>query len=67
MVELSDAEFTLRLRLHLGQSEYGQRPIVALIRNPDGSINRDATLALPCYQNLKDTMLTSAAGATLEK
>lgn len=67
MTEISDAEFTLKLRSYLGQFKDGHKPVVPLIKNPDGSINRVATLALPCYQNFKDVPLTSDAPTTLEQ
>jgi len=31
------------------------KPVVPLFKNDDGSINRDKTLALPCYMSLSHT------------
>jgi len=46
----TDADFKEQLRAYLTHSSEGRKPIVALIRNGDGSIDREKTLALPCYQ-----------------
>lgn len=54
MQQLTDAEFTSRLRSHLSQSKEGIKPVVPLIKNADGTINREETLSLPCYQNFTD-------------
>ncbi len=53
--EITDAAFKEQLRSYLAQFSEGRKPIVALIRNADGSIDREKTLALPCYQGLVKT------------
>jgi hypothetical protein len=50
----SDEDFIAALTAHLATSSEGRKPIVPLIKNADGSINREKTLALPCYQNLTE-------------
>lgn len=59
----TDLEFTATLRSYLGQFSQSRKPIVPLIRNPDGTIDREKTLALPCYQNFN----TETAAAILPK
>jgi hypothetical protein len=51
---MTDAEFKARLTTYLAQFAEGHKPIVPLIKNADGTINREETLALPCYQNISD-------------
>ena len=53
MNDLTDADFISQLRSHLATSK-GGHPIVPLIKNADGVINREETLALPCYQNFQE-------------
>ena len=52
---MTDADFTATLTAYLAQFSEGHQPIVPLFRNDDGSIDRDKTLALPCYLNLART------------
>ncbi len=49
---MTDADFTAILTAHLAQFSEGHQPIVPLFKNSDGSIDRDKTLALPCYMDL---------------
>lgn len=49
MEQLTDAEFLARLTAYLTQFSEGSEPTVPLFRNDDGSINREKTLALPCF------------------
>jgi hypothetical protein len=50
---ISDDIFLARLAAYLGQSADGPKPETPVFRNEDGSINREKTLALPCYWNFK--------------
>ena len=45
----TDAEFIAALTAYLLQFSEGQEPAIPLFKNGDGSINREKTLALPCY------------------
>jgi hypothetical protein len=45
----TDDEFTASLTAYLAQFSAGQDPVVPLFKNDDGSINREKTLALPCF------------------
>jgi hypothetical protein len=49
MKEQTDDEFTASLTAYLAQFSAGQDPVVPLFKNDDGSINREKTLALPCF------------------
>lgn len=51
----TDNEFIAALTSYLAQFSEGHKPLVPLFKNEDGSINRDKTLALPCYMNLSHT------------
>jgi hypothetical protein len=51
----SDSEFTASLAAYLGQFSEGHKPIVPLFKRDDGSIDRDKTLALPCFVNYPRT------------
>lgn len=46
---MTDIEFTVHLTAYLAQFSEGQEPITPLFKKDDGSIDRDKTLALPCY------------------
>jgi hypothetical protein len=50
---MSDDEFLARLAGYLGPSADGIAPETPVFMNNDGSINREKTLALPCYWNFK--------------
>lgn len=50
---ISDEVFLARLAEYLGQSADGLKPDTPIFRNDDGTINREKTLALPCYWNFK--------------
>ena len=50
---MNDQTFENQLRDHLAQFSEGHSPVVPLFKNPDGSINREKTLALPCFANFK--------------
>jgi len=50
---MSDDEFRARLTAYLGRSADGIQPKIPVFINDDGSINREKTLALPCYWNFK--------------
>lgn len=50
----TDSEFIARLTAYLAQFSEGQPPAVPLFKNDDGSIDREKTLALPCYANFQD-------------
>jgi hypothetical protein len=50
---ITDDIFLARLAAYLGQSADGPKPETPVFRNEDGSINREKTLALPCYWNFK--------------
>ena len=50
---MSDDEFLARLTAYLGQSADGIEPETPIFTNDNGSINREKTLALPCYWNFK--------------
>jgi len=45
----TDAEFIAALTAYLAQFSEGQSPIVPLFKRDDGTIDRDKTLALPCF------------------
>ena len=55
MPNSTDTEFVAQLRSHLAQFKDGHKPVVPLVRNLDGSINRAETLALPCYENFSES------------
>ena len=46
---MTDVEFTARLTAYLAQFSEGHKPTVPLFKKDDGSIDRDKTLALPCF------------------
>jgi hypothetical protein len=48
---ISDELFLARLAECLGQSADRLKPETPIFRNDDGTINRERTLALPCYWN----------------
>jgi hypothetical protein len=50
---MSDDEFLARLAAYLGRSADGIEPETPIFMNDDGSINREKTLALPCYWNFQ--------------
>ena len=45
----TDAEFAAALTAYLKQFSEGQSPVVPIFTQDDGSIDREKTLALPCY------------------
>jgi hypothetical protein len=47
----SDTEFTATLTAYLKLFNEGHEPTVPLFKNADGSIDREKTLALPCFAN----------------
>jgi hypothetical protein len=52
-LSMTDAEFTARLTAFLAQFAEGQKPIIPLFEKPDGSIDRNKTLALPCFSGFR--------------
>jgi len=50
---MSDDEFLACPAAYLGRSADGIEPETPIFMNDDGSINREKTLALPCYWNFK--------------
>ena len=46
---MTDSEFAASLAAYLAQFSEGHKPTVPLFKKDDGSIDRDKTLALPCY------------------
>jgi hypothetical protein len=46
---MTDTEFTARLTAYLAQFSEGQKSTVPLFKKDNGSIDRNKTLALPCY------------------
>ena len=52
---MTDDEFLTSLAAYLGRSADGiePKPKTPVFINDDGSINREKTLALPCYWNFK--------------
>jgi hypothetical protein len=50
---MSDDEFLACLAACLGRSADGIKPETPIFKNDDGSINREKTLALPCYWYFK--------------
>jgi hypothetical protein len=48
---MSDSEFTANLEAYLSQFSEGHKPTIPSFKKDDGSINRDKTLALPCFAN----------------
>ena len=50
---MSDDEFLTRLSDYFGRSADVIEPETPIFMNDDGSINREKTLALPCYWNFK--------------
>lgn len=50
---MSDDEFLARLAAHLSRSADAIEAETPIFKNDDGSINREKTLALPCYWNFK--------------
>ncbi|HWS18905.1 MAG TPA: hypothetical protein VN223_12850 [Candidatus Elarobacter sp.] len=46
---MTDIEFTSSLTAYLAQFSEGYEPTVPFFKNNDGSIDREKTLALPCY------------------
>lgn len=51
---MTDAQFEQSLRNYLRQFSEGFEPTLPIFRNGDGSINRERTLALPCFANFKE-------------
>lgn len=49
MKQQTDAEFIAALTAYLALFSEGHEPIVPLHYNSDGSINREKTLASPCF------------------
>lgn len=47
----TDTEFVAALTGYLAQFSEGEPPEVPLFRKDDGSIDREKTLALPCFAN----------------
>jgi hypothetical protein len=45
----TDEQFVSVLTAYLRQFSEGESPVVPLFVNDDGSIDRNKTLALPCY------------------
>ncbi|HZI56849.1 MAG TPA: hypothetical protein VFF39_08740 [Verrucomicrobiae bacterium] len=52
---MTDAGFAAALTAYLAQFSEGHQPIVPLFKNNDGSIDRDKTLALPCFAGMPRT------------
>jgi len=50
---MTDQQFKEQLRDYLAQFSGGRKPIVPLVSNSDGTINRERTLAMPCYADFK--------------
>lgn len=50
---MNDIEFENKLRLYLAQFSEGQEPMVPLMLEEDGIINREKTLGLVCYRDMK--------------
>lgn len=48
---MTEAEFVAKLTAYLAQFSEGHEPTVPLFKNHDGSIDREKTLALPCYSD----------------
>jgi hypothetical protein len=46
---MTDAEFVAKLTAYLAQFSEGDKATVPLFTKDDGSIDRNKTLALPCY------------------
>jgi hypothetical protein len=46
---MKDAEFVAKLTAYLAQFSEGDKPTAPLFTKDDGSIDRNKTLALPCY------------------
>jgi len=46
---MTDAVFVAKLTAYLAQFSEGDKPTVPLFSKDDGSIDRNKTLALPCY------------------
>jgi hypothetical protein len=49
----TDTEFVAALTVYLAQFSEGESPEVPLFRKDDGSIDREKTLALPCFANFR--------------
>lgn len=50
---MSDQEFEQSLTDYLKHFSEGNEPIVPLFRKSSGSIDRDKTLALPCFSRFE--------------
>jgi hypothetical protein len=50
---MTDAEFTETLTAYLAQFSEGHPPAIPLFKKADGSIDRNKTLALPCFTGLR--------------
>jgi hypothetical protein len=50
---MTDDEFLVSLAVYLGKSADGIEPGTPVFKNNDGSINREKTLALPCYAGFR--------------
>jgi hypothetical protein len=48
---MNDDEFLARLAAYFGRPADNIEPETPIFTNDDGSINREKTLALPCYWN----------------
>jgi hypothetical protein len=48
---MTDIEFMARLTAYLAQFSEGQEPTVPVFKKDNGSIDRNKTLALPCYDD----------------
>jgi hypothetical protein len=46
---MTDIEFVANLTVYLAQFSEGQEPTVPVFKKADGLIDREKTLALPCY------------------
>lgn len=50
---MTDEQFEQQLQDYLSQFSEGIEPTVPLFKNDDGTIDREKTLALPCFQGFK--------------
>ena len=53
---MNDIEFEQELTNYLRQFSEGHEPAVPLFYRQDGSINREKTLALPCYGGARSVL-----------
>jgi hypothetical protein len=54
-VVTADEDFLQSLKDYMSQFSDGQEPETPLFTKADGSIDRERTLALPCYTDFKGT------------